>query len=253
VRIVKEAGMGRHVRTSLALLLSAMTLAAATACSVIPEEKIVKDFFRASRLRDNAALGTFATTSFDPNRQGQVTDFNVLSVSPEHSSPLSLERYDTAFAEATAAHKAFAREKYNFQQANLEAIRRIEKLESSNAPVTRRDANVQATWSKWRDDELRHLKAVSDARVTLGRAKSVAELSLSRPHGPMPDMANLTGSVVDKDITIDAAVKLPDGQTVRKNLVVTASRTVVKNQKGETLTGRWIVTKVREAEAAKTS
>jgi hypothetical protein len=40
---------------------------------------------------------------------------------------------------------------------------------------------------------------------------------------------------------------------VRKNLVVTASRTVVKNQKGETLTGRWIVTKVREAEAAKTS
>ncbi len=83
--------MGRHVRTSLALLLSAMTLGAAVACSVMPEEKIVKDFFRASRLRDNAALGTFATTSFDPNRQGQVTEFNVLSVSAEHSSPLSLK------------------------------------------------------------------------------------------------------------------------------------------------------------------
>jgi hypothetical protein len=62
--------MGRHVRTSLALVLSAMTLGAALACSVMPEEKIVKDFFRASRLRDNAALGTFATTSFDLNRQG---------------------------------------------------------------------------------------------------------------------------------------------------------------------------------------
>ena len=132
--------MGRHVRTSLALLLSAMTLAAAVACSVMPEEKIVKDFFRASRLRDNAALGTFATTSFDPNRQGQVTEFKVLSVSAEHSSPLSLKQYDTAFAEATASHKAFAREKYGFQQANLEAIRRIEKLESSNAPVPKRDA-----------------------------------------------------------------------------------------------------------------
>ena len=35
-RIAKEAGMGRHVRTSLALLLSAMTLAAAVACSVMP-------------------------------------------------------------------------------------------------------------------------------------------------------------------------------------------------------------------------
>ena len=64
--------MGRHVRMSRALLLFAITLGAATACSVAKEEKVVKDFFRASRLRDNAALGTFATTSFDPNRQGQV-------------------------------------------------------------------------------------------------------------------------------------------------------------------------------------
>ncbi len=245
--------MARHVRTSLALLLSAMTLAAAVACSVMPEEKILKDFFRASRLRDNAALGTFATTSFDPNRQGQVTEFKVLSVSAEHSSPLSIKQYDTAFADATASHKAFAREKYGFQQANLDAIRRIEKLESSNAPVPKRDAAVQATWSKWRDDELRHLKAVSDARVTLGRAKSVAELSLSKPNGPMPDLTNLTGDMVEKDITVDAAVKRPDGQTVRKNLVATASRTVMKDQKGETLTGRWIITKLREAEAPKTS
>src|SRR5918994_2249021 len=153
--------MRRRFGACLALLVSAVMLGATVACSVVPEEKIVKDFFRASRLRDNAALGTFATTSFDPNRQGQVTEFNVLSVSPEHSSSLSLERYDTAFAEATAAHKAFAREKYNFQQANLEAIRRIEKLESSNPPVTRRDTNLEATWPNRRDDELRHRQAAT--------------------------------------------------------------------------------------------
>jgi hypothetical protein len=245
--------MGRRFGACLALLVSAVMLGATVACSVIPEEKIVKDFFRASRLRDNAALGTFATTSFDPNRQGQVTELQVLSVSPEHSSPLSLKQYDTAFADATASHKAFARDKFSFQQANLDAIRRIEKLESGNAPVPKRDATVQATWSKWRDDELRHLKAVSDARVSLGRAKGLAQLSLSKPNGPMPDTTNLTGSVVDKDITVDAAVKLPDGQTVRKSLVVTASRAIMKDEKGETLTGRWIITRVREAPAAKTS
>ena len=61
------------------------------------------------------------------------------------------------------------------------------------------------------------------------------------------------GDIIEKDITLDAAVKLPDGQTVRKNLVVTASRTIMKDQKGETLTGRWIITKVREAQAPKTS
>jgi hypothetical protein len=238
---------------SRALLLFAITFGAATACSVAKEEKVVKDFFRASRLRDNAALGTFATTSFDPNRQGQVTEMEVLSVSPEHSSPLSLKQHDTTFAEATASHQAFAREKYSFQQANLDAIRRIEKLESSNGAVPKKDATVQATWSKWRDDELKHLKAVSDARVALGRAKSVAQLSLSKPNGPMPDITNMTGNMVDKDITVDAAVKLPDGQTVRKNLVVTTSRTVMKNEKGDTVTGRWIITKVREAQAPKTS
>ena len=69
----------------------------------------------------------------------------------------------------------------------------------------------------------------------------------------MPDTTNLTGNVVDKDITVDAAVKLPDGQTVRKSLVVTASRAIMKDQKGETLTGRWIITRVREAQPPTTS
>ena len=39
--------MGRRVRTCLALLVAAITLAGATACSVISEEKIVRDFFKA--------------------------------------------------------------------------------------------------------------------------------------------------------------------------------------------------------------
>ena len=171
----------------------------------------------------------------------------------EHASPLPLKQYDTAFDEATASQKAFAREKYDFQQANLDAIKRIEKLESSNAPVPKRDATVQATWSKWREDELKHLKAVSDARVTPGpgeERRRAEPLEAERTHARRD---HYVGDMVEKDITIDAAVKLPDGQTVRKNLVVTASRTIMKDQKGETLTGRWIITKVREAQAPKTS
>ena len=245
--------MGRRVRTCLALLVAAIMLAAATACSVIPEEKIVRDFFRAARLRDNAALGAFATTNFDPNRDGQVTEFKVLNVSAEHASPLPLKKYDSAFDEATASQKAFAREKYEFQRSNLEAIERIEELEAKNAPVPKKDATVQASWSKWRDDEARHLKEVSDARVTLGRMKGLAEVSLSQPNGPTPDVAHYVGDVVEKDITVDAKVKMPDGQSVQKNLVVTASRTIMKNEKGETLTGRWIITSVKEAQAPKTS
>jgi hypothetical protein len=245
--------MGRRVQTYLALFVSAVVLTAATACSVIPEEKIVRDFFRAARLRDNAALGAFATTNFDPNRDGQVTEFKVLNVSAEHSSPLPLKKIDSAFDDVSASQKAFAREKYEFQRSNLDAIERIEQLEAKNAPIPRKDATVQATWSKWRDDEARHLKAVSDARVKLGQMKGLAEVSLSQPNGPTPDVTHYEGDVIEKDITIDAKVKLPDGQTVQKNLVVTAARTIMKNEKGETLTGRWIITKVKEAQAPKTS
>jgi len=234
-------------------VLSGVTVAAATGCSVIPEEKIVRDFFRASRLRDNAALGSFATTSFDPNREGQVTEFKVLTVGPEHSSPLPLKKFDTAFDEASASQKAFAREKYDFQRTNLDAIERIEKLEARNATIPKKDATVQASWSKWREDEARHLKAVSDARVALGRMRGVAQLSLSKPNGPTPDVSHYDGDLIEKDITVDAGVKLPDGQAVRKNLVVTAARTVMKNEKGDTLTGRWIITGVKEAQAPKTS
>src|SRR5215212_8413738 len=142
--------MDRRVRSSLALIVSAIMLAAAVACSVVPEEKLVKDFFRASRLRDNAALGAFATTSFDPNRNGQVTEFKVLNVTAEHSSPLALKKFDSAFDEASASQKAFAREKYEFKRTNLSAIERIEKLEANNATIPRKDATVQASWSKWR-------------------------------------------------------------------------------------------------------
>ena len=144
------AGVSERV---LHCLLSAMTLAAATACSVIPEEKIVRDFFRASRLRDNAALGAFATTIFDPNRDGQVTEFKVLNVSAEHSSPLAPQEVRQRLRRGERVAEGVREGEVRVPAGNLDAIDRIEKLEASNAPVPKKDATVQATWSKWRDDE----------------------------------------------------------------------------------------------------
>ena len=199
--------MGRRVRTCLALLVSAITFAGATACSVIPEEKIVRDFFRASRLRDNAALGAFATTNFDPNRDGQVTEFKVLSVSPEHTAPLPLKKYDDAFDEASASQKAFAREKYEFQQTNLEAIERIEKLEAKNAPCRRRTPPSRRPGRSGATTRPGTSRRCRMRASPCGRMKGVAELSLSQPNGPTPDVAHYVGDVIEKDITIDAKVQ----------------------------------------------
>jgi hypothetical protein len=55
----------------------------ALACSVPPEQPIVRDFFAASRLRDTTALSRFSTTIFEPREQGTVTSFEVRTVSPD--------------------------------------------------------------------------------------------------------------------------------------------------------------------------
>jgi hypothetical protein len=58
------------------------------------------------------------------------------------------------------------------------------------------------------------------------------------------------GGMVSKDVTIAAPVRLADGQTVQKTLVVTLQWT---SQRTEPLSaGRWIVTGVKDAAAAAT-
>ena len=52
------------------------------------------------------------------------------------------------------------------------------------------------------------------------------------------------GQMVTKDVTVDAPVMLPDGQTVRKTLIVTLQR------KGDD-SSRWMVTGVRAAAASR--
>ena len=63
----------------------------------------------------------------------------------------------------------------------------------------------------------------------------------------------MTGDMVAKDVTVDAEIKTPDGQTVQKQLVVVLERAVVKKEDGQTQNGRWIVTKVKDAASGKTS
>lgn len=235
--------MNRRRVPSFVVLASLVTLAAG--CTVAPEEKILRDFFRASRLRDNVALGTFATVSFDPRTDGQVQRFEVLSIGDERRSPLSVREYTEAVEAAQEAEKAFSKEKMAYQSANLKAIERVVKAESRKQPIGRQDAAVQTAWSKWREDAATHARAVSDARRRLNGIRGLVELSLSTPNGPTPDVSRMEGDLVEKDVTARADVRTPDGQSVEKTLVVTLVHAVMREGSGEPQTGRWIVRRVR--------
>lgn len=235
-------------------VLSASMLAAAGCGSVSPEQKIVQDFFRAARLRDGAALATFATTNFEPRTQGQVQRFDVVEIGPERRTPAPIRELADAVAAAQSAEKEFSAEKMLYQNENLKAIERVIELERKQQPIPKRDQPVQAAWSKWRADAVQHSRAVSDARQKLNAAKGLIELSLSQPNGPTPDVSRMEGNVVEKDVTVRADVRMPDGQTTEKTLVVTLARAEMRadGSEDETL-GRWVVRRVRPADAPPTT
>jgi hypothetical protein len=237
--------MQRRVRAGFAVTGSLVLAVIGIACGVAPEEKIVRDFFRASRLRDNATLASFAMATFDASTEGQVQDPKVLSISPERTTPLPLKQLSQAVADARAASAAFDKDKKAYQDANIDAIQRVIEAERKARPLARKDAAVQAAWNTWRADAGKHSKAISDAQRELNNAKALAELSLSQPNGPTPDVAALDGQIVEKDVTVDADVRSPEGQSTRKTLVVTLQRCVMNDGGGKSQTGRWIVTRVR--------
>jgi len=237
-------------KANVYVLASMVLMAAAlSACSSANanEENLVRQFFRASSLRDNMTLANFAVVAFDPKAEGTVNDFDVTAVSPEKTEPLRVIELSKALTEAEAANKAFNEKKKTYQDANMEAIDRVLKAESAGRKLSGKDAQIQAEWTKWRDDTGAEAKKVSSARAELSNARPLAELSLMPNAGAAtPTIEEMDGTMVSKDITIAATVKAPDGGTSQKNYVVTAQRAIVKGKEGDRQ-GRWIITGIKPA------
>ena len=207
--------MDRHVRAGLAVLASTVLVGVIGCTNIQPEEKVVKDFFRAARIRDNAALGASATASFEPRTAGTVQSLTFVGVSPERRSPLAFKQYDDALDKVKAAEVEFTQKKNAYQRENIKAIQRVIQSEDGKKTVAKTDAKVQTEWNALREEAGKHARAVSDARMQLSNAKALAELSLSTPNGRTPDVTHMTGELVAKDVTVGCnrqAARRPDGE-----------------------------------------
>ena len=225
-----------------------VAVAALSACSSpnAQEENMVRQYFRASGLRDNQTLANFAVVSFDPKTEGVVTDFDVTAVSPERTEPLQIIALSKALDEAEASNKVFTERKKTYQDANLESIDRVLKAQSGGKKLTGKDGQIQAEWEKWQSETSAEAKKVSAARNALADARPIAELSLSSPNGDAPTTEQMDGNLVSKDISIAATVRGPDGATSQKNMVITVQRAVVKGPTAER-NGKWIITAIKPA------
>lgn len=227
------------------LILAPVFLAlvlAGPGCGGYAEQPLVQKFFQASRLNDTMTLGNIATVSFDSKKDGTVEGFKIVSVGEEQSRPLQLIELAKALQEAQAADSAFSKEMKAYQDANTEAIERVLKAEAKGAKVTGKDAQVQAAWTKWREDQKTHAKAVSEARARLAAERRVAELSIVDR-----DVTQYNGTEYTKELTIEANVRPPEGgPTVKKTFVMVLQRAVLKDEQGQDITGRWMITKLQE-------
>jgi hypothetical protein len=232
-------------------LLLALTALGLTACSSPPEQPILNQFFTASRLLDNSSLDNFSTVIFEPRTQGTVTSFTITGVTPEQHKMTDIKALTQAQDEAKAADAAYNTRKQAYESENMEAIRRVLKAERENASLKGKDADVQAAWIKFREEGSQISRRVSAARTKLASERSVVDLSVtSDPRNPV-DLRKYETDLVSKEVTVSATVRLPNSQTAQRTLVVTMERAVLRGDKP--ITGRWIITNVKDASASPAS
>lgn len=236
--------MSRVRLRAVSLGVASLTILGAVACSSAAEQPILNQFFTASRLRDNTTLASFSTVAFEPASQGIVTSFTITNVSPEQRKPLTLRSIAQSQEAAKAEDAAFTKRKDEYANENGEAVQRIVKA-GRDAKLKGKDAEVQAAWYKLLDEGVAISRKVTEARRSMAAQKGVVELSVSDSRNPI-DVTRYDGELVSKEVTIDAPVKLPSGQTAQKTLICTMQRGVLKGDKGD-ITGRWIVTGIKDA------
>jgi hypothetical protein len=233
------------------LLGGAALLASACSMARAPEEQVLTNFFRASRVRDNTTLANIAAVSFDPRTDGTVQDFEVVQIGEEQRRSLQIRQLMEEEEKARQDDAAFAKKKKEYQDANLETIEKVVKAERSGQTNFRgKDAEVYTAWSKWRDEQSQYQKRLSEARAKLANERAMAVSSLTAPGRPDIDVGNMDVELITKQVTVNAEVQGPNGGPVTpKTLVFTMQKAVGKSAEGEDMEGRWIITGIRDQAA----
>jgi len=236
------------VRATIASALAIAPLALVTAaCSAPPEQQTLNQFFRAARTRDNETLARMSAVTFDPRQQGEVVNFEITSVSDERRSPLEFKPLIDAERNAAAAELEYRKKRLEWESNNRQALEAIAKMERDpKAKLSAAQQAMQSEWTKWRSEASTMQKATASAKAALAAAIGPAEASLSQPGQPPLAPDKFQGELHSKDVTLNAEVRSPTGQTAQKKLVVTIQR-VSGTMDGAQRSGRPIITRIQGA------
>jgi hypothetical protein len=242
-----------HSRVLIAAVLGALAFADAGCGSSSPEAQLLNNFFRAARVRDNTTLANIGAVSFNPRTEGTVEDFEVVNVGAERAVAVDIKSLLDEEAKAKAEEEAFSRRRIEFQTANKDALQRVAKAESARQEVRGPDAAVLASLTKWREEQAQHSRRLSDVRARLARERSLVVNSLTSPGQADVDISGLADlQVITKQVTVNAEVRTPEGQTTPRTFVFTFSR-AIGTQAGTPREGRWMITALQMQPVAQVS
>ena len=239
-----------RLRPRVSVLLAASLTALiplCAGCSGAAEQPILNQFFTASRLRDNTTLDGFSMVALDPQKQGTVTSFTITNVSAEARKPLTLRSLAKAHDDARAEDAALNTRRDAFQKQNDEAVQRVVKAGRS-AKLKGADADVQASWFKMLDEGIEISRKVTDARRRLASESAVVKMSVADPRNPI-DVTKHDGELASKEVTVNANLRRPSGETSPHTFLITMQRALLKGEKGD-VTGRWVITSIKDAAAS---
>ena len=114
--------VSRSLRLPLVVLVA---LVVSDCGGASPEQQLLTNFFRASRVRDNATLSNISTVQFNPRTDGTVQDFEVTNVRTEQRRTLQIDQTLNEVEEAKTAEAEFAKRKKAYQDANMPALQRV--------------------------------------------------------------------------------------------------------------------------------
>ena len=237
--------MSRTLFRSLRHPLLVLLVVAVTACGgTSAEQQLLTNFFRASRVRDNATLSNLATVEFNPRISGTVQDFEVTNIGAEQRRTLQIQQAMDEVDQAKTSESEFTQRKRAYQDDHVETLLRISQNQRDKKPITGKDVEILDAWNKLSAEELATKKRSSQARSKAAAETSLAIGSLTAPGRPDVDVKGMEVEVVSKEVTVNAQVKAPDGQTTPKTLVFTFQRALGKKD-GQTTEGRWLITNLK--------
>jgi hypothetical protein len=226
----------------LSAVVTCLLAGLVSGCGGGEEQALIRNYFTAARVNDRTTLGNIATVPFDPQEDGVMMNPSVESVTPEERRPLRARELAEALQKARDDQEAFNTKMKEYQDANVEAVTRVLEAERATKPVTARDRDVQAAWTKWREDTKQHAKALSDAQAALNEESEVASASVFDPNNPV-DVTTFDGELITKQVTINGTVRKGE-QREDRTMNVTLQRAILQGKDGQMIAGRWIITAI---------